>query len=200
MEHLSDELHVLLTVEDTKNRCEAKLKRAAEEIKRLLVPAAEGEDELKKKQLMELAIINGTYRDGSKIHQNKMNQILIPQHAGLTPAVSHSSQLRSPPNQMGQPLILSPRLQNSQMLQNPGQSQQFFTTQATDPNGASGQYIYTTMPTLYSEQQSQLLNPQSLLEYPTGGIELSQAGSMKPGRFSAVGAPTMRAHPYARVI
>ena len=38
-EHLSDELHVLLTVEDTKNRCEAKLKRAVEEIKRLLVPA-----------------------------------------------------------------------------------------------------------------------------------------------------------------
>lgn len=199
-EHLSDELHVLLTVEDTKNRCDAKLKRAAEEIKRLLVPAAEGEDELKKKQLMELAIINGTYRDGSKIQQNKMNQILIPQHAGLTTAVSHSSQLRSPPNQMGQPLILSPRLQNSQMIQNPGQTQQFFTAQGADPTGANGQFIYATMPTLYSEQQSQLLNPQSLLEYPTGGVELSQAGSMKPGRFSAVGAPTMRAHPYARVI
>ena len=38
-EHLSDELHVLLTVEDTKNRCEAKLKKAGEEVKRLLVPA-----------------------------------------------------------------------------------------------------------------------------------------------------------------
>lgn len=139
---------------------------------------AEGEDELKKKQLMELAIINGTYRDGSKIQQNKMNQILIPQHAGLTTPVSHTSQLRSPPNQMGQPLILSPRLQNTQMLQNPGQAQQFFTTQGGDQTsaGASGQFFYATMPTLYSEQQSQLLNPQSLLEYPTGGVELSQAG------------------------
>lgn len=74
-EHLNDELHVLITVEDTKNRAEIKLKRAVEEIKRLLVPAPEGEDDLKKKQLMELAIINGTYRDGSKLQQ-KMNQIL----------------------------------------------------------------------------------------------------------------------------
>jgi protein quaking len=38
-EHLNDELHVLLTVEDTKNRAEIKLKRAGEEIKKLLVPA-----------------------------------------------------------------------------------------------------------------------------------------------------------------
>lgn len=38
-EHLNDELHVLITVEDTKNRAELKLKRAVEEIKRLLVPA-----------------------------------------------------------------------------------------------------------------------------------------------------------------
>ena len=38
-EHLNDELHVLITVEDTKNRAEVKLKRAVEEIKRLLVPA-----------------------------------------------------------------------------------------------------------------------------------------------------------------
>jgi hypothetical protein len=38
-EHLNDELHVLITVEDTKNRAEIKIKRAVEEIKRLLVPA-----------------------------------------------------------------------------------------------------------------------------------------------------------------
>ena len=38
-EHLNDELHVLITVEDTKNRAEVKLKRAGEEITRLLVPA-----------------------------------------------------------------------------------------------------------------------------------------------------------------
>ncbi|CAG2212243.1 QKI [Mytilus edulis] len=65
-EHLNDELHVLLTVEDTANRAEAKLKKAVEEVKKLLVPAPEGEDDLKKMQLMELAILNGTYRDQAK--------------------------------------------------------------------------------------------------------------------------------------
>nr|CAH7728289.1 unnamed protein product [Callosobruchus chinensis] len=64
-EHLSDELHVLLTVEDTENRAQIKLQTAVEEVKKLLVPQADGEDELKKRQLMELAIINGTYRDST---------------------------------------------------------------------------------------------------------------------------------------
>uniref|UniRef100_A0A8C5PKP4 QKI, KH domain containing RNA binding n=1 Tax=Leptobrachium leishanense TaxID=445787 RepID=A0A8C5PKP4_9ANUR len=64
-EHLNEDLHVLITVEDTQNRAELKLKRAVEEVKKLLVPAAEGEDSLKKMQLMELAILNGTYRDAN---------------------------------------------------------------------------------------------------------------------------------------
>lgn len=38
-EHLNDDLHVLITCDDTKNRAEIKLKRAIEEIKKLLVPA-----------------------------------------------------------------------------------------------------------------------------------------------------------------
>ena len=63
-EHLNDELHVLITVEDTENRATMKMQRAVEEVKKLLVPA-DGEDELKKRQLMELAIINGTYRDST---------------------------------------------------------------------------------------------------------------------------------------
>lgn len=37
-EHLTDELHVLLTVEDTENRATLKLARAVEEVKKLLVP------------------------------------------------------------------------------------------------------------------------------------------------------------------
>jgi len=64
-EHLNEDLHVLITVEDSENRAEIKLQRAVAEIDKLLVPAIEGEDDLKKKQLMELAIINGTYRDNS---------------------------------------------------------------------------------------------------------------------------------------
>uniref|UniRef100_A0A3B3RCU3 QKI, KH domain containing RNA binding n=1 Tax=Paramormyrops kingsleyae TaxID=1676925 RepID=A0A3B3RCU3_9TELE len=64
-EHLNEDLHVLITVEDAQNRAEIKLKRAVEEVRKLLVPAAEGEDSLKKMQLMELAILNGTYRDAN---------------------------------------------------------------------------------------------------------------------------------------
>jgi len=61
-EHLNDELHVLITVEDAENRASMKLQRAVDEVKKLLT-VSDGEDELKKRQLMELAIINGTYRD-----------------------------------------------------------------------------------------------------------------------------------------
>lgn len=38
-EHLNEDLHVLITVEDSQNRAEIKLKRAVEEVKKLLVPA-----------------------------------------------------------------------------------------------------------------------------------------------------------------
>ncbi|CAI5438329.1 unnamed protein product [Caenorhabditis angaria] len=61
-EHLDDELHVLVQCEDTENRVHLKLEAAIEQVNKLLVPAPEGTDELKRKQLMELAIINGTYR------------------------------------------------------------------------------------------------------------------------------------------
>ncbi|CAI4222862.1 unnamed protein product [Auanema sp. JU1783] len=61
-EHLDDDLHVLLQCEDTENRARMKLAAAMTHVKKLLVPAPEGTDELKRKQLMELAIINGTYR------------------------------------------------------------------------------------------------------------------------------------------
>lgn len=38
-EHLNEDLHVLITVEDAQNRAEIKLKRAVEEVRKLLVPA-----------------------------------------------------------------------------------------------------------------------------------------------------------------
>lgn len=124
-EHLSDELHVLITVEDTENRAGMKIKRALEEVKKLLVPHAEGEDELKKRQLMELAIINGTYRDSSAKHmptelsfetafdgwkqlaaaeQRLMNPAGIP---GLAPNPLAAARNANP---LGAPLILSPRI------------------------------------------------------------------------------------------
>jgi len=38
-EHLNEDLHVLLTVEDAKNRATIKLKHAVEQVKKLLVPS-----------------------------------------------------------------------------------------------------------------------------------------------------------------
>ena len=35
-EHLNDELHVLITVEDTENRAKLKIERAVDEVKKLL--------------------------------------------------------------------------------------------------------------------------------------------------------------------
>lgn len=133
-EHLNDELHVLITVEDCENRAKLKLERAVEEVKKLLT-VSEGEDELKKRQLMELAIINGTYRDSSRSSPELPTgcwSMSYQRLAGLdqTPrlALTHhtTSSLQSMvANQAaaalrqggplgGAPLILSPRLHHHQ--------------------------------------------------------------------------------------
>lgn len=75
-EHLNEELHVLITVEDSINRATLKLRRATEEVKKLLYPVPECEDELKKRQLIELAILNGTYRG--------LNRFILPTAATCT--------------------------------------------------------------------------------------------------------------------
>ncbi|ESN99215.1 hypothetical protein HELRODRAFT_67109 [Helobdella robusta] len=61
-EHLNEDLHVLVTAEDAKNRAAVRLRKAVDEVKKLLMPIPESEDELKKRQLTELAVLNGTYK------------------------------------------------------------------------------------------------------------------------------------------
>merc|ERR1719361_1123704 len=117
-EHLNDELHVLITVEDSENRAQLKLERAVEEVKKLLT-VSDGEDELKKRQLMELAIINGTYRDSSS--KNSSPGLETPgaprlQIAGqsLQAAVaSQAAMIRQGGGLGGPALIMSPRLQGA---------------------------------------------------------------------------------------
>ncbi|TKR96311.1 hypothetical protein L596_010350 [Steinernema carpocapsae] len=124
-EHLQEELHVLIQCEDTPNRCEVKIKRAVEQVKKLLVPAPEGEDELKRKQLMELAIINGTFRNSGQqataaqlaaavaSSTNKQQLLLLENAAAnqrlLTPTLTGvpAGTIRSP-NLAGAPIIMSP--------------------------------------------------------------------------------------------
>ncbi|XP_022124294.1 protein held out wings isoform X1 [Pieris rapae] len=120
-EHLADDLHVLLTVEDTENRAKVKLARAVEEVKRLLIPQADGEDELKKRQLMELAIINGTYRDSSAkgvvpvngqcvLTDEEWRRVAAETQRLLAPTGGVGSVALRSQAPLGAPLILSPRM------------------------------------------------------------------------------------------
>lgn len=108
-EHLNEELHVLITVEDSRNRADVKIARAIDEVKKLLVPAPEGEDELKKMQLMELAIINGTYRDSKQVASIAQSARI------LGPPLAMPPQLRSP-TPAGAPIILAPRMAGLQQM------------------------------------------------------------------------------------
>jgi protein quaking len=102
-EHLNDELHVLITVEDTPNRANVKIQRAIEEVKKLLIPVVDGDDELKKRQLMELAIINGTYRDSSVRNGEGETARMMPSPISLQHFTARHNQ-----QQIGAPLMISP--------------------------------------------------------------------------------------------
>ncbi|XP_043213584.1 protein held out wings-like isoform X1 [Amphibalanus amphitrite] len=196
-EHLSDELHVLITVEDSENRAAAKLQRAVDEIKKLLVPSADGEDELKKRQLMELAIINGTYRDSSKPPSESLSlsaglpssaadaapRLQLTQMASLGGLMT--SQIRTPAT-LGAPLILSPRMAAGTALIN----------SAPPPLISAGDaaLLYAQYAPDYAAQYAaQLAQPLHLADYsadPTG------AGSGAKQR--RVLTPQGREHPYQR--
>lgn len=123
-EHLNEELHVLITVEDTENRAKMKIGRAIEEVRKLLVPSqADGEDELKKRQLMELAIINGTYRDSSSKGQGMFEFEGLGAIPGEVPRLLTPGMMQSPlrhANLGGPPLIMPARIHvpTSQALMN----------------------------------------------------------------------------------
>lgn len=61
---------MLIESEDTANRAELKIARAVAEIHKLMVvPTTDADDELKRKQLMELALIKGSYGNGTTQQQ-----------------------------------------------------------------------------------------------------------------------------------
>ena len=69
-EHLREALHVLIEYDGPADSKASALSLAESMVNELLVPpVSDDQDELKKTQLMELAILNGTY------------QVLIPSHA-----------------------------------------------------------------------------------------------------------------------
>ncbi|CAF4061484.1 unnamed protein product [Rotaria sp. Silwood2] len=180
-EHLNEELHVLIQCEDYENRALVKLERAKEEINKLLKPTvnilnefcffdcknlfslykAEGEDYLKKKQLTELAIINGTYREPNLFSKK-------------FPFQNHQIPI-------GAPLILTPRIQQNFLTtqMQPNTTPTFFTTTDTQPtlstvpqssllqNGESNfVQLFTPLQTL-DQIGGMLTSGTHLFEYPS---------------------------------
>ncbi|KAK6474173.1 protein quaking-A isoform X1 [Huso huso] len=176
-EHLNEDLHVLITVEDTQGRAEMKMRRAVEEVKKLLVPAAEGEDNLKKMQLMELAILNGTYRD-----TNIKTPTLAFSLAAAAAAAQGTRLIAAPSGQVLPPAGLRPPtpgtpimniirpMQAAAMMQN--------GTPTLMPQSPDGSIIYTS-----PYDYPYTLAPTSLLEYP---IEHSGVLGKRPWGFGTM--------------
>ncbi|VDK40544.1 unnamed protein product [Taenia asiatica] len=89
-EHLQEDLHVLVSVEDYESRAELRLQPNY----RLLCIQPEGADDVKKQQLMELAIINGTYRDPQQQHSRH------PTSSATAASSQHSSPSPLSPNML----------------------------------------------------------------------------------------------------
>ncbi|XP_065144342.1 protein quaking-A isoform X4 [Paramisgurnus dabryanus] len=179
-EHLNEELHVLITVEDTQTRAEIKMRRAVEEVKKLLVPAAEGEDNLKKMQLMELAILNGTYRD---------TNIKAP-----AAAAAQGPRLMAAPGGQVLPQSLRPPTPAGTPIMNIMRPTQMATvlpngTPTLVPPSPEGGIIYTT-----PYDYPYALAPTSLLEYPIEHSGVLGAMATKVRRHDS------RVHPYQRIV
>ncbi|KAF4102278.1 protein quaking-A isoform X2 [Onychostoma macrolepis] len=160
-EHLNEDLHVLITVEDTQTRAEIKMRRAVEEVKKLLVPAAEGEDNLKKMQLMELAILNGTYRD-----TNIKTPTLAFSLAAAAAAAQGQRLIAAPAGQVLPPSALRPPTPAGTPIMNIIRPTQMATvlpngTPTLVPPTPDAGIIYTT-----PYDYPYALAPTSLLEYP----------------------------------
>ncbi|XP_078094236.1 protein quaking-A isoform X7 [Mustelus asterias] len=181
-EHLNEELHVLITVEDTQDRAELKLRRAVEEVKKLLVPAAEGEDNLKKMQLMELAILNGTYRDANiKAPTSQGPRLITGPAAPMLPPAALRASTPAGPAIMN---IIRP-IQTTAVMPNGTPH-----PTALVPSSPEAGIIYTTP----YDYPYALAPAASLLEYPMEPSGVLGAMATKVRRHDS------RVHPYQRVV
>ncbi|CAI4231832.1 unnamed protein product [Auanema sp. JU1783] len=87
-------LHVVIQCEDFKSRAHQKMKNAVDAISQLLHPPPEGKDELKRKQLIELSIINGTYRPTSATKIPQQSPRVLSQHTSSTDSNPESESTR----------------------------------------------------------------------------------------------------------
>ncbi|KAK2509899.1 hypothetical protein MC885_017668 [Smutsia gigantea] len=180
-ELLNGDLHVLIIVEDAQNRAEIKLKRAVEEVKKLLVPAAEGEDSLKKMQLMDLAIRNGTYRDANiKSPTARAAPRIITRPAPILPLAA----LRTPTP--AGPTIM-PLIRQIKTAVMPNRTPHPIA--AIVPPGPEAGLIYTPYEYPYT-----LAPATSILEYPIEATGVLGVVATK------VRSHDMHVHPYQRIV
>lgn len=187
-EHLNDELHVLITVEDCENRATLKLERAVMEVKKLLT-VSEGEDELKKRQLMELAIINGTYRDSTSknsspgLDTTRLQLTHTP--ASLQNALASQAAALRGGTLGGAPLILSPRLPTTLAMGSGGPPPLM--------NPQEQQLLYTQCGLVDYSTYAGLTSP--LIDYTTAA---DNTGVKPERRLAGLNGPAIRQHPYSR--
>ncbi|XP_017320257.3 KH domain-containing RNA-binding protein QKI isoform X6 [Ictalurus punctatus] len=184
-EHLNEDLHVLITVEDAQNRAEIKLKRAVEEVNKLLVPAAEGEDSLKKMQLMELAILNGTYRDANIKSPSAQAPRIISGPAPVLPPAA----LRTPAPTG--PTIM-PLIRQIQTVVPNGSAHAHAAAATLVPPGPESAGLIYAAPYEYPYT---LAPATSILEYP-----IDSSGVLAGAVATKVRRHDMRVHPYQRVV
>ncbi|XP_059177827.1 KH domain-containing RNA-binding protein QKI-like isoform X7 [Physella acuta] len=208
-EHLNEELHVLITVEDTRNRGEIKLQKAKEEVKKLLVPAPDGEDDLKKRQLMELAIMNGTYRDAKLFHPAQFARFVHHNESLWSNPFEHARYLAQPlaiqmrtPTPTGAPIILAPRLPPPQVVATSQPSMNGAPPPLVSPPGDHTGLMYNPYTMSVTSGMHSPMDPYgigagtpSIFEYQTH-LDQAQAGAVPKMRRTLEG---VRAHPYTRV-
>ncbi|XP_033635732.1 protein quaking-A-like isoform X1 [Asterias rubens] len=203
-EHLEDDLHVLVTVDDTQNRAAMKMERAVSQIKKLLVPTADGEDELKKRQLMELAMMNGTFRDSNlnlKPHQtSNPNTPLIELPPGGCTFIPASPRPMVPPGAalIPQPLRSPTPATHPQLLAHPSGT--------LIPRMASGQALLANgmAPPMVSSADgtSFMIAPYEHYPYAMTPTMLDYPPTPSEGTIGAVPKlrRAIREHPYQRVL
>lgn len=196
-EHLNEDLHVLITCEDTENRAQLKLIRAREEVKKLLVPTPDGEDDLKRRQLVELALMNGTYRDTSTSAQSAITPAPI---VAAVPISQNQRMLATSP--LGLPTVIaSPSVPTGTQLFLAPRFQSQYTAVTSLPSAmlgqAAGHMIQATDPTgTLSTGAPGVLYPycqylSSMFEYSATNLDRSAAGAIRR-------TVAYRDHPYTR--
>ncbi|CAJ0584715.1 unnamed protein product, partial [Mesorhabditis spiculigera] len=111
-------LNVIVQCEDYEDVCRKKLEYAIDKVNVLLNPPPEGKDELKRKQLIDLSIINGTYRPtvATKPHSGSHNRSHLSSPADSYHYSPRGRLEREPPMLDLQKLLnlLSPKSTNGQ--------------------------------------------------------------------------------------